>query len=120
MAKLTGEKIEQMGKRELYAAAKARGIKYGRMSLMQIRDALKANPDEPAPKQKGAKAKKAPPKRKAADGKPSKMDAAIEVMRKNPNLPRKSIIAKFIDDVGLTKAGASTYYTLVQKKLKDK
>ena len=118
MSKLNNEKIEAMSKRELYAAAKARGIKYGRMSMFQIREALKGNPDEPAPKKAEPKEKKGRAKRQAADGKPSKMDLAIEVVKNNPKQPRKVIIKKFIDDVGLTKAGASTYYTLVKKKLK--
>lgn len=113
MAKLTDDQIDKMGKRELNAAAKVRGIKYGKMSLLQIREALKKNPDEPAPQEKG---KRAP--RKTADGKPSKMERAIAVFKSNPKQPRKVIIKKFIDDVGLTKAGASTYYTLVQQKLK--
>ena len=114
MAKLTADQIEKMGKRELNAAAKARGIKYGKMSLLQIREALKANPDEPAPKEKSKRGGKRPTK----DGKPSKMDRALEIMKSNPKQTRKVIIGKFINDVGLTKAGASTYYTLCQKKLK--
>jgi hypothetical protein len=64
-------------------------------------------------------AKKSPVKvkvRKERTG--TKMEAAIAVCEKNPALPRKGIIAKFISDVGLTKAGANTYYSLVMKKIK--
>jgi len=47
----------------------------------------------------------------------SKMLAAMEVYKKNPNSVRKDVIAKFMADVGLTKAGSSTYYQLIKKKL---
>lgn len=114
MTTLTNEQIEKMNKGELHKAAKARSIKYGKLSVMQVREALKANPDVPKP---AAKAKRVPPKRKD-DGKPSKMDKAVEIMKANPKLVRKDIIALFMSDAGLTKAGASTYYQLVQKKLK--
>jgi hypothetical protein len=101
--------IAEMSRQELRTAAKAAGIKYGKMSLMQIREALKdAKP-----------VKKAGPKvRKQREG--TKMEAAMAVMEKYPDKARKEIIAKFISDVGLTKAGANTYYSLVQKKLKTK
>jgi hypothetical protein len=101
--------IADMNRSELRAAAKAAGIKYGKLSLMQIREALTNH--------KPAKAKKSG-ERKQRTG--TKMEAALAVMEKHPGLVRKQIIAKFIDDVGLTKAGANTYYALVQKKLKTK
>lgn len=64
---------------------------------------------------KTVKSVKKPVVRKERTG--TKMLKAIEVMTKNPNMVRKQIIAKFIADVGLTKAGANTYYALVQKKI---
>jgi DNA-directed RNA polymerase specialized sigma24 family protein len=103
--------IDQMSRQELRAAAKAAGIKYGKLSLFQIREALKdAKPV--------SKKKSEPKERKVRSG--TKMEAALAVMTKYPDKARKEIIAKFIDDVGLTKAGAATYYSLVQKKMKTK
>jgi len=84
------------------------GIKYGKMSLMQIREALIAG--KPTKWRDAAKGKN-----QARPG--SKMEAAIKIVADNPNLPRKAIIARFIDDAGLTKAGANTYYQLVHKKI---
>ena len=52
MPALTNDQIDEMSKSDLAKACKARGIKYGKMSLMQQRDALKANKDEPKPKEK--------------------------------------------------------------------
>lgn len=54
---------------------------------------------------------------KTGDG-PSKMDVACDIVRKNPNITRAQAIAKFIDDAKLTKAGAATYWALVNRKLK--
>jgi hypothetical protein len=64
--------------------------------------------------------KKAEPtkERKARTG--TKMEKALAIVKANPNLPRKTIIGKFMSDVKLTKAGASTYWALIQAKLKDK
>jgi len=109
---MTTAEIASMSRADLRKAAKAAGIKYGKMSLMQIREALS--------EVKPTKSKKAdgPKVRKERTG--TKMEAALELMTKNPGLVRKQIITKFIDDVGLTKAGANTYYSLCQKKLKAK
>jgi hypothetical protein len=99
--------IDKMSRQELRAAAKAAGIKYGKMSLMQIRDALRDH--TPAPKKKTTE-------RKERTG--TKMEKALAIRAKFPDLARKEIIAKFISDAGLTKAGANTYYALVMKKTK--
>jgi hypothetical protein len=146
MSKLTAEKIDAMSKAELHRAAKVRGIKYGKLSLLQIRDALKANPDEPVAKastvakkkaeplpvtddghtpirptskKKGAAAKKKTEKkpRKGKDGGASKMSVAMELYKENKNLPRKQILAIFQEKAKLTKAGSATYYGLITKKL---
>jgi hypothetical protein len=42
MTALTHDKIEKMDKKELATACKAKGIKHGKLSLMQQRTALKA------------------------------------------------------------------------------
>jgi hypothetical protein len=60
--------------------------------------------------------KPAKAERKARTG--TKMVKALEIIKNNPALPRKAIIAKFISDAKLTKAGANTYYSLCMKKIK--
>jgi hypothetical protein len=118
---MTANDYNSLSRTELRQHAKAAGIKYGKMSLMQIREAL-ANVDTKVlknakpPKKAGSKV--VAKVRKERTG--TKMESALEVMTKNPNMVRKQIIAKFIDDVGLTKAGANTYYSLCQKKWKAK
>lgn len=109
MTKFTVESVEKMGRNDLRAAAKSVGIKYGKLSLMQIREQLVNS--KPA---KAEKSKKDNGPARAG----SKMLLAIEIMKKNPNQPRKVVIGKFIDEAKLTKAGASTYYQLCLKKLK--
>lgn len=50
---------------------------------------------------------------------PTKMDLATEIykrMRTVKDVTRKDIIEKFIAEVKLTKAGASTYYQLIKDK----
>lgn len=50
---------------------------------------------------------------------PTKMELATEIykrMRTVKDVPRKDIIEKFIAEVRLTKAGASTYYQLIKDK----
>jgi len=54
--------------------------------------------------------------RKARTG--TKMERCKEIVKSNPGLVRKALIAKFISDAKLTKAGANTYYSLVMKKTK--
>lgn len=50
----------------------------------------------------------------------TKMEQALEIVKDNPGVARKQIIKIFMDKAKLTKAGASTYYGLVLKKLKTK
>lgn len=50
---------------------------------------------------------------------PTKMELAIEIykrMRTVKDVTRKDIIEKFIAEVKLTKAGASTYYQMIKDK----
>lgn len=44
----------------------------------------------------------------------SKMDRAIEIYHANPGLQRKDYIALFKSELGMTDAGASTYYQTVK------
>ncbi|VWC75633.1 hypothetical protein [Burkholderia lata] len=59
------------------------------------------------------------PATKAAPATPTKMELATEIykrMRTVKDVTRKDIIEKFIAEVKLTKAGASTYYQLIKDK----
>lgn len=59
------------------------------------------------------------PVAKAAPATPTNMDLATEIykrMRTVKDVARKDIIEKFIAEVKLTKAGASTYYQLIKDK----
>lgn len=50
---------------------------------------------------------------------PTKMELATEIykrMRSVKDVTRKDIIEKFISEVKLTKAGASTYYQMIKDK----
>jgi len=60
-------------------------------------------------------AKKAPVKKNAGE---SKMDKATKIYLDltGRGLPRKAVMESFINDVGLTKAGASTYYQTIKNK----
>ena len=55
----------------------------------------------------------------------TKMDRAKEIMQKywkdlqSGKMKRKDIIEMFVDEVELTKLGASTYFTTIKKKLTD-
>lgn len=56
---------------------------------------------------------------KAAPATPTKMELATEIykrMRTVTDVTRKDIIEKFIAEVKLTKAGASTYYQIIKDK----
>ena len=61
-------------------------------------------------------------RRKKKDG-PSKADQAMKIMEAmwkdilSGKVKQKDVIQRFIDEVGLTKAGASTYYGNIKKKL---
>lgn len=106
---MTKTEVESLNRAELRAAAKKAGIKYGKMSLMQVREALfflkPTKVVEKTKKKDGS----------ARDG--SKMALAIAIFQKSPNAVRKDVIAKFISEAGLTKAGSSTYFQLIKKKL---
>ncbi|APY93475.1 MULTISPECIES: hypothetical protein [Burkholderia] len=59
------------------------------------------------------------PAAKTAPATPTKMELATEIykrMRTAKDVTRKDIIEKFIAEVKLTKAGASTYYQLIKDK----
>jgi hypothetical protein len=112
MTALTGDQIDKMTKAELGKACKARGIKHGKMSLMQQREALKKDKDEPAPKVKAKREKQEGPR----PG--SKMEKATEIYAANKDKARKDILKLFETKAGLTKAGANTYYALIVKAAK--
>lgn len=65
----------------------------------------------PAPRTKKSSRKKKAP----ATG--SKTERALEVMKSMPTGTRGEIIKAFVDKVGLTPAGAATYYTNCRKAL---
>nr|WP_245172285.1 hypothetical protein [Burkholderia sp. AcTa6-5] len=59
------------------------------------------------------------PAANAAQATPTKMELATEIykrMRTVKDVTRKDIIEKFIAEVKLTKAGASTYYQMIKDK----
>lgn len=119
---MTANDYSSMSKKELHHYAKAAGIKYGKLSLMQIREQL-AKVDTKAlskpsvgPKKASNKGKMAKsPKQPRAERKGTKMQKAIALFDKT--LSRKDVIAKFMSEAKLTKAGAATYYALVKKKI---
>jgi hypothetical protein len=100
-----------MTRQELRAAAKKAGIKYGKMSLLQIRNALADVKPGAAVKSKKEKV------RKERTG--TKMESAMKILADNGDKSRKEIIALFQSKAKLTAAGANTYYQLCQKKLKS-
>jgi hypothetical protein len=56
---------------------------------------------------------------KALDSRPNKMQQATEIYKRMivvKDVTRKDIIEKFVAEVKLTKAGASTYYQLIKAK----
>jgi len=56
---------------------------------------------------------------KPVDAKPTKMELATEIykrMKGVKDVTRKDIIEKFVADVKLSKAGASTYYQMIKAK----
>lgn len=133
---LTPEQIEQMSKAELYGAAKVRGIKYGRLSLFQIREQLKewkepvviqttaSTSNEQIVEEVPVKTKKTVAKKKVV--KPvkkerkvrtgTKMQKCREIVENNPKAERKEIIKLFMSKAGLSKAGSATYFQLLKKK----
>jgi len=115
MTALTNDQIEKMSKGDLAKACKARGIKYGKLSLMQQRDELKKNKEEPAPKAKA--------KREKQEGfrQSTKAAKCAELFKENSKLARKDVIDLFLKKGGLTsKAAANTYYQNIKAKLASK
>jgi hypothetical protein len=56
---------------------------------------------------------------KKADKEPSKMDLAKSMYYSMAGSQRKDVIAAFMNEIGLTKAGASTYYQILFSKDKQ-
>jgi hypothetical protein len=121
--KLDEAVIDRMTNNEIKVAAKSRGLWDSEKSWFQIRELLK-NFDPTNIKEIDMAAKKNATKKVEKTSKakkdtgPSKMDLALEFYKKNPKAERKDLIKHFVDKIGLTKAGASTYVTLVRAKLK--
>ncbi|WP_444920879.1 hypothetical protein ACJJID_19435 [Microbulbifer sp. CnH-101-G] len=59
---------------------------------------------------------KNPKKSSAGLSKMAMATKAYERMRKVEGVKRKEIIEEFVNNCGLTPAGAATYYTLIRKK----
>jgi hypothetical protein len=109
---MTKSEVEALNRSELRSAAKKAGIKYGKLSLLQLREALVAhNPSKVVVKTK---------KEKGVARPGSKMLLAIQLVEKHPDWARKVAIQAFQDKIGLTKAGSATYWQLVNKKLNTK
>lgn len=49
----------------------------------------------------------------------SKADQALEIVRQNPKAARKELIQMFVDQLGMSIAGASTYVYNAKKKLAE-
>ena len=47
----------------------------------------------------------------------SKIDQAIEIVKADPTASRKDLVAKFVSELGMTPAGASTYVANARKKV---
>ena len=56
--------------------------------------------------------------------KPTKMDLATDLykvlLKDDPHIPRKDIIDEFVNQCGLTPAGAATYYNTIKKRISAK
>jgi|SRR5665213_971505 len=104
------EAVNQMSRLQLRTAAKAYGIKYGKLSLMQIREALIEAGDVPIVK------------KKQKDNGPragSKVEKCLELYREHPKASRQELIGIFIKEGKLTSpAAASTYLYNIQQKYK--
>lgn len=60
------------------------------------------------------------PSKKVEGKTPSKMELAEGWMTDNPGKSRKDILVVMQDKFGLTKAGASTYFAIIKKRLNYK
>lgn len=111
---MKAELVDKMDKRTLNQTAKKFGLKISKLSVMQIREALKAAGDEPAPKVKA--------KRERAEGpRPgSKAEKALAIWKDNKDKPRQELLKLFQTKAGLTVAGSNTYLANIQKKYGSK
>lgn len=75
-------------------------------SITQTASALVKNPEKNT---KGFKVVKTPRG-------PSKADLAREIYASMPGASRRAVIERFVKEVGLTTAGASTYYQNIKGK----
>ena len=66
----------------------------------------------PTKKEKKAKVAKAP-----KEAKVSKVDLAADIVRANPKATRAELIVMFMQELSMTKAGASTYVQLARKRV---
>jgi hypothetical protein len=107
MTVFTKEQVEGMTRKDLRASAKKVGIKYGQLSLMQLREAL-------VDYKPSKKVEKEDRKKRSN----TKMQLAVDLYTKNVDASRKEIIELFISKAKLTKAGSATYYSLIKQKLK--
>ena len=78
-----------------------------------------ANPPPPPQAQNTTPTVKKPPAPRPEGGAETKFQRAEKLFIAYRNLPRKTMIEKMVADVGLTAAGASTYYAALNKKHKD-
>lgn len=79
-------------------------------SEQKTNPASEPQPSADAPSPAGSEAGLAPS--------PTKMSQAVDVYRRmsrKKGTTRKEIVAAFIEEVGLTKAGAATYYQIIKK-----
>lgn len=70
---------------------------------------------EPAVEAPIARAKKAAPKTVKTPGKGTKLEQAKALFKANPEMTRAEIIALFQAELGMSKAGATTYFYSAQK-----
>lgn len=49
----------------------------------------------------------------------TKLEIARQIFLASPELARKDMIKKFVNEIGMTEAGASTYYAKIKSEAKD-
>jgi hypothetical protein len=131
--KFTVEQVEKMDRMHLIRAAKTVGIKTGKLSLMQIREALVKSDLSAADRKPAKKAVKVDYKPNVTNRKPevvektkkvdgprsgTKLSQCFDLYKSNQKLARKDIMALFIKDVKISKACANTYVSLCVGMLK--